>query len=1158
MKAPTNLIDSEGKRITLGTPLGRGGEGTVYEVSSYNQDLVAKIYHQPLEPNKQAKLRAMVQVKTRDLLEISTWPTGTIHNEHSRAIVGFLMPKMTGYKEIHMLYGPSHRRSEFKNADWAFLIRAARNTAAAIATCHKMGHVIGDINPNNIVVSQTAIAKLIDCDSFQIQFNQSYYLCEVGVPHFTPPELHGKQFNKVVRTRNHDNFGLALLCFHLLFMGRHPYSGRYRNGIADMPIDRAIREFRFAYSSISASRQMTPPPNTPSLRMLPAEMRGMFELAFEQKGALTLRPTSEQWVLALDRLEKSIVTCPVSVSHKYHQEYGTCPWCILESQSGVQFFVPVLRSIPKNHFDLNRTWADILAISPPESETFPKFTFNLVPLPFNFPISDENLGEAETNYRQENQRRLQVLSAAAKQLQETQKRWAQIGSEPFKNKQNEYKRLYDSHRTITQQFESERKKLETQARQLQLQAYLRNYYIDRIKISGIGPTRAATLASYGVETAADVNRSQIRSIPGFGETLTYELVKWRLGLEQRFVFDSKKTAHLPELVQLQIKYSVQLSPIERALLSGAAELAKLRQDIINAKKTIKPETEKRSRAYQQAKIDAEFLTQKLQEIEQKQARQKKAQAPIPRNLIAFIAVVLLIILVMGQSSGNGQRDTVEPTPQISLTPVTTNTPYSEENIDSNPDTSTDISEVEAVDTIPHESIHGTTNGSIPIYSPGSSSRGYRTIGNGEMVEVIGITQEQDWCKVRTSDGETGWVLCIALTVNGELSQVPIERLESFHEPPPEQPTDEPTPIPTNTATIVPTPSFPEATQVEPTGSSTIDVLIPHALTAFTYFEHTLSLENAQVAIKRIDFWDGYIVLIGQVVTENRSQCFSRNHFKLQAGQQSYDLIPRIRWVRNAYGINSPGNGFNAQCVPRNTNELIVLPFRYDISDDVTSLWYEETSILFNRSLLSLHSSSAAPLPTPTPTPTPTRTPTSTPTNTATPTVTVTPAAAAIPTIEVGVTALASPFSIASDAQRANVNGTVTNHRLEYRLLHIDFWDVLPDGSRPRNDYYAVFLGTLHRVEDGTTGSGCVGASDVNLYVGDTRITMARKLRPANRHYEVNFPGFIVDLCLSLGRSTPVLFVFDVPNKSELAILSFHDAHLILPASLTEHKDLSDK
>ena len=37
----------------------------------------------------------------------------------------------------------------------------------------------------------------------------------------------------------HDRFGLALVVFHLLFMGRHPFAGRYQHA-DDMPIEQAI------------------------------------------------------------------------------------------------------------------------------------------------------------------------------------------------------------------------------------------------------------------------------------------------------------------------------------------------------------------------------------------------------------------------------------------------------------------------------------------------------------------------------------------------------------------------------------------------------------------------------------------------------------------------------------------------------------------------------------------------------------------------------------------------------------------------------------------------------------------------------------------------------------------------------------------------------
>ncbi len=135
------------------------------------------------------------------------------------------MPRVDGHKDIHTLYSPRSRKAEFPNADWRFLIRAAANTARAFAAIHETGCVIGDVNHGGVCVSDKATVRLIDCDSFQVTVGTRRFLCEVGVPTFTSPELQGKPFRGVVRSPNHDNFGLAVLVFHLLYMGRHPFAG---------------------------------------------------------------------------------------------------------------------------------------------------------------------------------------------------------------------------------------------------------------------------------------------------------------------------------------------------------------------------------------------------------------------------------------------------------------------------------------------------------------------------------------------------------------------------------------------------------------------------------------------------------------------------------------------------------------------------------------------------------------------------------------------------------------------------------------------------------------------------------------------------------------------------------------------------------------------
>lgn len=162
-----DLFDALGRPIPLGRRLGSGGEGDVYEVPTNGHDLVAKIYHEPLKPDKQEKLRGMVQGGDDYLKTIAAWPTATLHLGRNGPIRGFLMPKVAGYEPIHNLYSPAHRKHLFPKADWAFLVNAARNVAAAFDTVHAHGHVIGDVNQGNVVVGGNSVVKLIDCDSFR-------------------------------------------------------------------------------------------------------------------------------------------------------------------------------------------------------------------------------------------------------------------------------------------------------------------------------------------------------------------------------------------------------------------------------------------------------------------------------------------------------------------------------------------------------------------------------------------------------------------------------------------------------------------------------------------------------------------------------------------------------------------------------------------------------------------------------------------------------------------------------------------------------------------------------------------------------------------------------------------------------------------------------
>ena len=276
------FVDDTGARLQLGPELGRGGEGTVFDLPG--TPLAAKIYHRPAEPAKAAKLEAMVRLRAPGAERVQRL-AGATHprSPAARHTWGILLPKVLDHRAIHELYSPADRKIEFPFADWTFLVHVARNCAAAFEAIHAAGHVVGDVNQGGVFVSKQGTIMLIDCDSYQIADGARLFTCDVGVPHFTAPELQGQSFRGLQRTPQHDAFGLAVLVFHLLFMGRHPFAGRYL-GKGDMPVERAIKEGRFAYGPHADRVQMTPPPHSLRLSQVPDEIAGLFERAFRLPG----------------------------------------------------------------------------------------------------------------------------------------------------------------------------------------------------------------------------------------------------------------------------------------------------------------------------------------------------------------------------------------------------------------------------------------------------------------------------------------------------------------------------------------------------------------------------------------------------------------------------------------------------------------------------------------------------------------------------------------------------------------------------------------------------------------------------------------------------------------------------------------------------------
>jgi DNA-binding helix-hairpin-helix protein with protein kinase domain len=646
MNHPALYID--GEQIQLGKPVGKGGEGDVYAVATSNEFAV-KFYTAPDAASREPKIQAMIKARLAEKSTLVAFPSALVRKKDG-SFAGFMMRLVTGHQPLYELYSPGPRKHRFPQADYRFLVRAASNVARAVAQVHADGCVIGDINHSGILISDKAIAALIDADSFQVSDGSTRFLCRVGVPEYTPPELQGQKLAGVVRTPNHDAFGLAIIIFQLLFMGRHPFVGIYTRG--EMPIEKAIAEFRFVYSR---KRQvgMMPPPGASDLTDVPEHVAEAFEAAFGPRSSSS-RPTASRWIPLLDGLEKSLRKCAQNSIHYYSTVAKSCPWCDMENVLGVVLFIPYVPIFGPTtatdpgaaSFDLDKIWAEIEAvpipdpnriipvltgthsISPSKSARKTKWRrtvsiastvgsavvaiiiATLAPAMWFFVLggglllaiklwhSASNFEEFVGEHKDASaywQRSLDTWKSRTGVRELVERRYS------LEENRRSYQALSDERRTRIRKYEADR-------RSRQLDAFLSGFQIGTAKIRGIGPAKTAQLASFGIDTAADIEYSTIEAVPGFGPATSQPLLDWRRKLEAKFIYNPNRNAQDDhEQRKIEAEIAGKGSRLRADLLGGRASLQKASQIVFERLRTNDPELARADARLRQARADLAHL-----------------------------------------------------------------------------------------------------------------------------------------------------------------------------------------------------------------------------------------------------------------------------------------------------------------------------------------------------------------------------------------------------------------------------------------------------------------------------------------------------------------------------------------------------------------------
>lgn len=633
------LRTAKGEPIALGAEIARGGEGTIHDVQG-RPDLVAKIYTKPPGQERVDKLAAMV---AGPAVPACAWPCDPLHDA-SGCVVGFLMPKITGRKEIHVLCNNAARRAKFPDRGYDFLVAVAANLARAVANLHEAGHVIGDINERFALVAPDATVVLIDCDSFQIEDPGRVYPCDVGRPEFQPPELQGLDLRGRKRTRNHDAFGLAVLIFQLLFLGRHPFAGRPVG--ADMPsLEDAIRRYLFAYDS-TAQPVLEPPPNTLRLEHVAPTVAMFFRRAFGREGQHDGRPKAAAWVRELDLMRAQLRRCSANPRHGHLG--AQCPICAIEGAAGAVLFLPPVGWTFDFITPATALWGEIAAIDlpppgdPPRPEQFavaggtvrlgpnwkrialvgvgvPLLLFALiiaaamVPeatapiLIVGLPLSTLLLAlDVKHPYVTQRSRALARARAVYEKLLSD---WET--GRPQRPFHQEKERLAKLHarlvETLPRKRAAELAQLQAKARADALQRFLEGIELRPGAVKGIGPTRVKTLNSFGIETAADITPGNLAKVPGFGRKFTGELLAWRRRQEGAFSPPPRLAPNRIALAQVEAAIAREARPLLAELESGKTWLHTLADRAREEIAQLRRELEQAAKAVAQARADLDAV-----------------------------------------------------------------------------------------------------------------------------------------------------------------------------------------------------------------------------------------------------------------------------------------------------------------------------------------------------------------------------------------------------------------------------------------------------------------------------------------------------------------------------------------------------------------------
>jgi DNA-binding helix-hairpin-helix protein with protein kinase domain len=316
-------VDDNGTRHRLVRELGRGGQGTVFEVEGGR--LAAKIVFDRSPSRREALRNQLIQVKRLDLggLAIAR-PIEMLREPH----LGYLMTLLTGMQPIKALAVVP--RSTASPTEWYAAggglrrrLELLARSADSLAALHGKGLAYADPSPHNLFVSESRDAcEVCFIDADNLQYGSRPGGPAVYTPGYGAPELVRGTSGVTSLTDAH---AFAVLAFQTLSLA-HPLIG---DAVADGSPEQEDRALAGDLSWIDhpTDDRNRSSNGIPRQRVLSPRLADLADKTFGRGlREATKRPGVAEWAERLHVAANATLRCAACQSSFYLGQ-PRCPWC---------------------------------------------------------------------------------------------------------------------------------------------------------------------------------------------------------------------------------------------------------------------------------------------------------------------------------------------------------------------------------------------------------------------------------------------------------------------------------------------------------------------------------------------------------------------------------------------------------------------------------------------------------------------------------------------------------------------------------------------------------------------------------------------------------------------------------------------------------------